>query len=71
MRPSTKKGDLCMSKFCPFMSEDISLLKGKNAPCVESCALYWKGHCSINVLAQTQYKEYMEKHSVTEKVPAE
>ena len=56
-----------MSKFCPFMSEDLTALKGKNAPCVESCAMNYKGVCSINVIAQTLYKKYMGKHKTTEK----
>ncbi len=64
---------------CPFMSVDMSAIdisdskkpNGKAVPCVPSCALYFKGHCSINVLAQTQYKEYMKKYSATEKAPAD
>ena len=59
-----------MSKLCPFMSEDMTALKEENAPCVESCALYYKGFCSINVIAQTLHKEYMDAHKTTEKDPA-
>lgn len=60
-----------MSKLCPFMSEDMSSLKGRNTPCVESCALYYKGFCSINVIAQTLHKEYMNTHKATEKDPVQ
>lgn len=56
-----------MPKLCPFMSEDMSDLNGKNVSCVESCALHFNGYCSINVLAQTAYRQYMEKHKSTEK----
>lgn len=65
-----------MTKFCPFMSTNPSILEKKlppekTVPCMESCALYFKGHCSINVLAQTQYKEYMQKYDATEKAPVD
>lgn len=60
-----------MSKLCPFMSNDMTDLKGKNVPCVESCALYYKGFCSINVIAQTLHKEYMDAHKTTEKDSAQ
>lgn len=36
---------------CPFMTKDGSDALHL-APCVNSCALYIKGHCAINVLAQ-------------------
>lgn len=46
-----------MTKFCPFMSKDPSIpdksSTDKNMiPCMDTCALYWKGFCSINILAQ-------------------
>lgn len=46
-----------MNKFCPFMSKDPSVLdKPKDEKhtvyCTDGCALYWKGFCSINILAQ-------------------
>ncbi|WP_443959506.1 hypothetical protein [Roseburia inulinivorans] len=46
-----------MTKFCPFMSTNPAVLSksiadDKFIPCMDSCALYWKGFCSINVLAQ-------------------
>lgn len=64
---------------CPFMSVDMSVIdtsdptkpNGKAVPCVPSCALYYKGQCSINIIAQTQYREYMKKYGSTEKVPAD
>ena len=46
-----------MSKFCPFMSTNPSILE-KEKPikytvyCMENCALYCNGFCSINILAQ-------------------
>lgn len=65
-----------MTKFCPFMSTNPSILEKKlplekTVPCMDTCALYFKGHCSINVLAQTQYEEYMKKYGTTGKVPAD
>ncbi len=65
-----------MTKFCPFMSINPTIIEKKmpfekTVPCLENCALYFKGHCSINVLAQTQYEEYMKKYGATEKVPAD
>lgn len=64
---------------CPFMSVDMSVidvsdpknLNGKAVPCVPSCALYYKGKCSINIIAQTQYREYMKKYPIEEKAPAD
>lgn len=64
---------------CPFMSENMSAfdpqnpknINGKAVPCVQSCALYYKGHCSINIIAQTQYREYMKKYPIEEKAPAD
>lgn len=64
--------------FCPFMSIDMSVIdtsdkskpNGKAVPCVPSCALYYKGHCSINIIAQTQYREYMKKYPTGETAPA-
>lgn len=50
-----------MPKFCPFMSEDLASSKAKNALCIKSCALYYKDHCSINIIAQAQYHEDTEK----------
>lgn len=55
---------------CPFMSVDMSTIdisdpkkpNGKAVPCVPSCELYYNGHCSINIIAQTQYREYMKKY---------
>ncbi len=46
-----------MTKFCPFMSKDPSIpdksSTDKNMiPCMDTCSLYWKGFCSINILAQ-------------------
>lgn len=46
-----------MTKFCPFMSTNPQILEKANppektVPCMENCALYWKGFCSINILAQ-------------------
>lgn len=46
-----------MTKFCPFMSKDPSVPDKSNAdknmiPCMNNCALHWKGFCSINILAQ-------------------
>lgn len=63
---------------CPFMSVDMSSfdpenpknINGKAVPCVSSCALYYKNHCSINIIAQTQYREYMKKYPTGETVPA-
>lgn len=60
---------------CPFMSTDMSAFDPKNpkkvsekaVPCVQSCALYYKGHCSINIIAQTQYREYTKKYPIEEK----
>ena len=64
---------------CPFMSVDMSVIdvsdlkkpNGKAVPCVSSCALYYKGHCSINIIAQTQYRDYMKKYPTEEKAPAD
>lgn len=64
---------------CPFMSEDMSAfdpknpknINGKAVPCVQSCALYYKGHCSINIIAQTQYREYTKKYPIEEKALAD
>lgn len=64
---------------CPFMSVDMSAFDPKNPkmvsekaiPCVPSCAMYYKGMCSINIIAQTQYREYMKKYPTAEKVPAD
>lgn len=65
--------------FCPFMSINMSVFDPKNpkkvsekaVSCSPSCALYYKGECSINVIAQTQYREYMKKYPTAEKAPAD
>lgn len=46
-----------MTRFCPFMSTNPQILEKsvpteKTVPCMDNCALYWKGFCSINILAQ-------------------
>lgn len=64
---------------CPFMSVDMSVIdisdpkkpNGKAVPCVPSCALHFKGHCSINVIAQTMHKKYMDDHNATQKAAAD
>lgn len=64
-----------MSKMCPFMSINMSVidvsdktkLRGKSVSCVPSCALYYNGHCSINIIAQAQYKEFLQKNPAAEK----
>ena len=48
------------------MSEDMSSTKVKNAPCVKTCALHYKGHCSIKLIAQAQYNKHIKNHESTE-----
>lgn len=63
-----------MSKFCPFMSKDPSVLdKPKEEKhtvyCTDGCALYLKGFCSINILAQkaiSDGKKENKEESVSE-----
>lgn len=50
-----------VTKFCPFMNADPSDLKSKTVPCMDTCALYWKGCCSINVLAQKATHDFEQK----------
>lgn len=49
---------------CPFMTKDP--IK-EPVSCVDACALKYKGMCSINVLAQTKYHEYIKKCGETKK----
>lgn len=43
---------------CPFMTSDpVSDPK----PCVKSCALNFKNHCSLNVIAQSLYEQTKTK----------
>lgn len=44
---------------CPFMTKDPV---NSPIPCVDSCGLRFKGMCSINVLAQSKYQEYIKEH---------
>jgi hypothetical protein len=43
------------------MNADPSDLKSKTVPCMDTCALYWKGCCSINVLAQKATYDFEQK----------
>lgn len=52
-----------MAKFCPFMSTNPSVLgasitEGNFIPCMDTCALYVKGVCSFNVLAQKAISDF-------------
>lgn len=49
---------------CPFMTKDPV---NTPIPCVDGCALRYKGMCSINVLAQTKYQEYIKEHGEPKK----
>ncbi len=40
-----------VDKFCPFLNTRDTIDKDM-IMCRENCALYWKGFCSIHVLAQ-------------------
>ncbi len=43
---------------CPFMTKDpVSDPK----PCINSCALNFKNHCSLNVMAQSLYEQAKTK----------
>lgn len=43
---------------CPFMTKDpVSDPK----LCINSCALYFKNHCSLNVMAQSLYEQAKTK----------
>ncbi len=61
-----------MAKFCPFMSTNPSIPEKElplklTVPCMDSCALYADGHCSIRVLAQKAMRDFkQEKKSSTE-----
>lgn len=55
-----------MTKFCPFMSKNPSILEKKlplenSVPCMDTCALYCEGFCSINVLAQKAISDFKKK----------
>lgn len=63
-----------MVKFCPFMSIDPSIpdkstTEKNTISCIENCALYCEGYCSINVLAQKAVRDFKKEKkdkSVTE-----
>lgn len=63
-----------MTKFCPFMSTNPTIIEKKvplekTVPCLENCALYCEGFCSINVLAQkaiSDFKKEKKEKSATE-----
>lgn len=46
-----------MTKFCPFMSKNGSYSGASTNNCSDKCALYWKGFCSINILAQKAIRD--------------
>ena len=62
-KPSTQERRIQMTKFCPFMSTNPSILE-KEQPlkytvyCTENCALYVDKHCSIRVLAQKAIRDF-------------
>lgn len=37
---------------------DAAKPNGKRVPCMDTCALYWKGFCSINILAQKAINDF-------------
>ncbi len=49
--------------FCPFMSinpalKESEVISKNTVYCNDKCALYIKGYCSINVLAQKAIKDF-------------
>lgn len=63
-----------MNKFCPLMSINPTIIEKKmplekTVPCLENCALYCEGFCSINVLAQkaiSDFKKEKKDKSISE-----
>lgn len=42
---------------CPILTKDF---EKDPKPCYDGCEWKVKGHCAINVIAQTQYQSYMD-----------